>query len=514
MCVDSSGPQQAVYQMLRDMARQRGLGCIIEPRYFDPMNKHKMTVSLKRAIKNKEISYYTKEKCPEEMKSDWFRFKQEMVELEVAYKDYMMSASAPDKRGSHDDYFASACLVWDCYTTFSGTKRGLIRGFTKMASHSAPPMRDIGGATRPRFVFSRRRRSMSKKSWIDRLLGRESADELIERAKAETRLEVAASMKKYRLFRAVDQKRTVKGEHVGSSVKRVAFSKLEKIYASDPVIFNGCNTLSYLVNRGWSVQGPDDAVEKELAAWLKGLKIDEAIRQIALQLCVYGNSWIENVMNKNRNRVVDIVILDPKTMDYIRETSQYSPDCSNRIKVDSSGKPVGYVQRLSGALAFRSGEKDVFFTLDEVTHLTMRKLADGFVGIGVIEPCYDESVIKVNVEEALGQAIYHIGFPVYKLRIGDKDAMPDVSDEIIDYYEKELADASSKMDFIIPWFADLTILSAPEIRDMRTNLDYYIDSQIPSIGGAKPFVLGSAEGANRATREFLTEIRSEGRRGG
>jgi len=347
---------------------------------------------------------------------------------------------------------------------------------------------------------------MSKKSWIDRLLGRESADELIERAKAETRLEVAASMKKYRLFRAVDQKRTVKGEHVGSSVKRVAFSKLEKIYASDPVIFNGCNTLSYLVNRGWSVQGPDDAVEKELAAWLKGLKIDEAIRQIALQLCVYGNSWIENVMNKNRNRVVDIVILDPKTMDYIRETSQYSPDGSNRIKVDSSGKPVGYVQRLSGALAFRSGEKDVFFTLDEVTHLTMRKLADGFVGIGVIEPCYDESVIKVNVEEALGQAIYHIGFPVYKLRIGDKDAMPDVSDEIIDYYEKELADASSKMDFIIPWFADLTILSAPEIRDMRTNLDYYIDSQIASIGVAKPFVLGSAEGANRATLEFLTEI--------
>jgi len=162
MCVDSSGPQQAVYQMLRDMARQRGLGCIIEPRYFDPMNKHKMTVSLKRAIKNKEISYYTKEKCPEEMKSDWFRFKQEMVELEVAYKDYMMSASAPDKRGSHDDYFASACLVWDCYTTFSGTKRGLIRGFTKMASHSAPPMRDIGGATRPRFVFSRRRRSHVK----------------------------------------------------------------------------------------------------------------------------------------------------------------------------------------------------------------------------------------------------------------------------------------------------------------------------------------------------------------
>lgn len=303
-----------------------------------------------------------------------------------------------------------------------------------------------------------------------------------------------------------ERKAASRASHVGESLKRIPPDKLERMYGRDPILFNGCNTLSYLVNRGWTVSGKDEALADAFEAWLKDSKIDDKIRQMALQLCIYGNVWVEHVLNKNKNRLVDIRLLDPKTMDYERETTEFAPNGTGRIIVDESGVPTGFVQRLSSNLALALTNKDIHFTRDEITHVTLRLIADSFIGVGVIEPCYKQTVIKMNIEEALGEAVFHIGFPTYVLKVGDKESMADVPDELIDAYSKELANASSKTDFTMPWYANLSILSSPEVRDMKDNLSHYIDSQIASVGVPKPFITESAEGANRASLEFLTEI--------
>jgi len=324
-----------------------------------------------------------------------------------------------------------------------------------------------------------------------------------------------------------------KGKQSGASIKRRKFSDLETIYAIDPVVFNAINIITGLAtSEGWSVDSKDPKVAEAFKNFLDRINFDEKLAQLAMHLSIYGNAWAELVYGPDKkkvDRMANIAIRDPKSMDFMRPGYKKGKKQTKKGKnrwvwgeplIDNSGKPVGYVQRTvedtevapdpqKKTMESIHGKKaeDVvraYFEPHEMAHFFMRKVADSLLGVGLIEPIWKVTIIKLNIEEALGESIYHIGFPTYKAKVGNIDFPP--TGEMMATQAKKLANVSNKKDITIPYYVDVAILEAANASDMSKQLDHYINSQIAGLGVARPFALGTGEGANRATLEFLTEI--------
>lgn len=303
--------------------------------------------------------------------------------------------------------------------------------------------------------------------------------------------------REYVLGVAAEDEAKSKSEYRGAATVRVKKESLEIDYARDPVCFAGVNWLSALTGaNGHDLDGEESDV-KIIKDFLDRVRFESWIKRIATHLAIYGVTFNEIVPNKEKTIIAGLRPIDPKSMDFSKK------DIMGRevLDLDGYGKPKFYVQHpqdWNGRI-----NEGIKFKPDEILYIPMRMIADSLWGVGVLEPIHEITKIKVNIERALGEAIYRLGFPIPITYCGDALHEPSPNDLIA--MSEKMKHYSRKTNIALAYYNKVDAIDL-KIQGMRANLDYYVDQQITGIGIPKSIITGTGEGTNRSTLEQLTDV--------
>ena len=295
-------------------------------------------------------------------------------------------------------------------------------------------------------------------------------------------------------------------------IARVPQSELELTYLHNPTIFNGINKIVQTIMSAKHELVCGDKKEKiyfekfiaNLGNSGSHITWEELLSQIYKFQCIYGKSWIENVFNKKGNRIVDWDLIDPKKMDYAKNSQE-------KIALDKFSEPLGYVETLptsasppeESKIPIEIQEKitlpqnGIFLSPERIAQIKLFTIGDGFYPIGLIEPIYKTSLRKMNIEEALANAIWRHGFPIILARVGDTNHEP-TPQQITSILDK-IKDVNFKQELAVPFYYDLKMLESKKAEKLKENLDYFQDQEVTGLGIPKPFATGGGEATNRAT---------------
>jgi hypothetical protein len=300
-------------------------------------------------------------------------------------------------------------------------------------------------------------------------------------------------------------------------LQRVPLNELELVYIKDSTVFNSINKIRQTIMsahhtlkcRDKKVLAYFEAFTQNLGNSGSDITWDELLSRIFLHQCIYGRSWIENIYNTRGNRIVDWDMVDPKTMDYAKNTNQ-------KIVMDRFGKPIGYIQTIpySEAIIFPNqskapenvslGTNDIFIEPKRIAQIKLYTVGDGFYGIGLIEPIYLNSIRKQNVEEALASAIWRHGFPIMWAQLGDLQHEP--TPQQIQTMLEKLKDLTFKKEIATPYYYNLQILESKKATKLQEHLDYFQNQQVTGLGIPKPYATGIGEATNRATLNNMSDL--------
>lgn len=300
-----------------------------------------------------------------------------------------------------------------------------------------------------------------------------------------------------------------------SSVRRIPKQELEAAFLNCGLVKEGIVKKTQIIMSGEPVlECEDKEVLKYFNDFLDnigniGTEIhwNELLSRIFQDQFVFGDSWVEKIYNRNQTRIVDLDIIDPKSMDYAKY--------GTKIALDKYGAPLGYTQVIPFgqrdiARKKIAPPKDVtlmgsmqWIPKQSIAHFMLYK-SSGFYPIGVIEPVYQDIYYYLKLKKAYGEKASTILFPRLWAKVGDKShlATPQVLKDIIE----KMKTSHYKTEIATPQFVDLNILEAKHPDSLLNFLNFYADQILISIGLPKPLVTGLGEATNRATLNVQTYI--------
>jgi len=272
-------------------------------------------------------------------------------------------------------------------------------------------------------------------------------------------------------------------------LKRVKPNQLEKLYALDAVIFNGVNQIeNYTLGSGIRIDATSPSIREFFEDFAKRVQLEVVLGKVVRFLCIYGNAYVEPIWNKTGTNITDLILIDPKTMDFQRNTM-------GEVLLDEQKKPKGYEQTVN--------HKKVKFAREEIVHFKLYTVGDSLLGIGLLEPLYKQTIIKLNLEEALGENAHRHGFPIIWAQIGDAER-PEThpTQEQINKLGETLRNIDYLTEIVTPYHVKLNMLQPEQIGELRQHLDYYTDLIAAGMGVPKTILLGGAERASRAAAQI------------
>lgn len=295
---------------------------------------------------------------------------------------------------------------------------------------------------------------------------------------------------------------------------RVAASELELAYLTDSITKSAIFKASQaIMAAGWKLQCNDPNVKAFFEEYLAnigkvGEKItfNEILESIFKYQMIYGNAYIETVLGKNTNslnNIVDLVIIDPKRIDYAKDASQ-------KILLDKYGMPVGYTQQLPlgvtseglgdlvpEGLGVDLGADRIFLKPERICHFKFDTVGDRFYGIGLIESSYSSILRKQNIEVAQSNSIFQRGTSPIIDYVGDEfhDATPQL---IIDA-TKKLAKLQYNRYMAFPRWHKLETIEMRDTGAVDKTLKYLREAQTSSLLTPLAIATGIGEATNRAT---------------
>lgn len=299
------------------------------------------------------------------------------------------------------------------------------------------------------------------------------------------------------------------GKKTTPDLLRVDPASLEQLYMIDPTIFNGINKIvQTIISAGYELESTNARTKKAYQDFFDNLgnsgndiTWDELLVQMFKHQILYGNAWVETIYNKKGNRIVDLDMIDPKKMDFAKRSS-------GDYALDRFGRPVGYIETLPYGVSTEGlgdippegvskGGNQIFFKPGRIAHFKLFTVGDGFKGIGLVEPMYQQAKWKLNIEKALANSIYNSGFPMKKIKVGDVNHEP--NPEQIQSILEKIKNASNDKIIGLPYYVDVEYLQAKAAENMKDHLEYFNTQEVTALGAPKPFVTGGGEETNRAT---------------
>jgi len=294
---------------------------------------------------------------------------------------------------------------------------------------------------------------------------------------------------------------------------RVSPEELELTYMHNPIVFNSINKITQtIMSASHEIKAKNPEVQKFFRDFTRSLGMrgseitwEELLSQVFQNQCIYGKSFTENIFNITGDKIVDWDTLDVKRMDYAK-------DSTDNIVLDKKGNPVGYFQYIPDGTIVPNEiieksraeapenvavpQNAIFLSSKRVAQFKLYVLGDGFFPLGLIEPIYKTSLRKLNMEDALANAIYRHGFPVVYARLGD-DMHEPTPQQIINMNAK-LKDINFKQEITTPYYYDLKILESNKAEKLKEHLDYFIEQEIAGLGIPEPYATGLGKDTNRS----------------
>lgn len=289
-------------------------------------------------------------------------------------------------------------------------------------------------------------------------------------------------------------------------------AELEQDYLSNPTVFNGVNKIvQTIMSANHFLEAKDKKVKAYFDVFLSNIGMgggeaswEELLEIIFKYQCIYGWAWIEKVWNKRGNSIVDFDYVDPKTMDYAKNST-------GKIVMDVHQRPVGYAQKIpmdqmsvgnhpTPEWAIKLGVSNpmqIFIPREKMALFKLYTVGDGFYPVGLIEPIYKTSLRKLNIEEALASAIYRHGFPTMWAKVGDLNHEP--TPQQIERALEKLQNISFKNELATPFYFDLQMIETKKAEKLREYLEYFKQQEVSGLGIPMPYATGGGEATNRAT---------------
>jgi len=284
---------------------------------------------------------------------------------------------------------------------------------------------------------------------------------------------------------------------ISEKLARKDFESLELCYLREPIMFAGINIYTRCISETRpTITSDDRRTQEAIDEILSETSWTETFYDFAPRhLGIYGNCFIEKILNKQKTRIVDFCVIDPKTMDFLR-------DNLNEVIFDDYGRPRGWVQEIVG-------KPKVEFTRETMIHLTINQVNRGTMGIGFIEPVYDDITLKENIEQAKAQAAFRKGFPLPMITFGTDQYPPNAKmKERADRLGMELADEKTTW-VSLPHYFKVDAFQADDRRGrdaITQELLYSTNLQAAVLGIPTALLLMTGEHEQRATLEPLIEF--------
>jgi len=281
----------------------------------------------------------------------------------------------------------------------------------------------------------------------------------------------------------------------------ILMKRNEVLYRLDPLVWAGVNKITRLVASPkvfFTGKSEDDVVIMEMFVDRIGFKT--ILPFMIKDIFIYGYGVAEVIREKKK--ITRLAQIDPKTFDYQRvEGSEY-------IARNSDGSIKGYVQTITG-------HESKKFKPEDVVLLKLYVLGEECLGLTPLEPVYKSAWIKLNLEEALGEAVYRHGYPIYYYRLGSSEALEkgfEVTPDKVKEAKEYLEDLSTASELVLPWWITPGRLDAKsQIGDISDFLQY-LSAEIMA-GLEVPKVYGTTTqniqaNVNQETMDFEKTIKT------
>lgn len=296
-------------------------------------------------------------------------------------------------------------------------------------------------------------------------------------------------------------------------LRRVIPLELENAYYADPITFNSVNkNVQMIMSAGYRFD-LDEADKDNFMEFINSLgkirdpiTIDELFSHILWARQVFGYAWLENVFNEEMTDILDLSSIDPKQMDYAR-------DSTGNVVLDTSQRPIGYVQSIGNLNVDNrtlgdkvpEGYKDkvdlsnggVFILPERISLFKLYTGANGFDSYGLIEPAYKSILRKLNIEEAQTNSIYARGtFPLVDYVGNEKTpATPQRLEQALEIMKKFRHDRY----FALPFFHRIEPVEVKQSDIVDSTLKHLRENQAAAFGMPLAFAAGTGEAVNRST---------------
>lgn len=169
----------------------------------------------------------------------------------------------------------------------------------------------------------------------------------------------------------------------------------ENLYKSVPEIFQGVNTMAdNAIIAGYELNGKN---KEELLEILENFNFEEMLINIAKQLLIFGNAYIE--VSYTGNKVTGLDFIHPATVEIDR---------------NDAGEVENYIQKASNG-------KEIKLNPEEVIHFAYNRIADRAQGVGIIQPLAKIIRYKMNTELAIATSADNYANPVQLWKFGTKE---------------------------------------------------------------------------------------------
>jgi len=294
---------------------------------------------------------------------------------------------------------------------------------------------------------------------------------------------------------------------------------LYQMYTSNPICFNTVNKYVQIIMAGDYRFVGDAESEEFFENFYEGIgesgsETDQydLFADTFRHEIIGGSAWQENIFNKAGNKIVDLDIINPLSMDYAR-------DAKNKIVLNELMNPVGYMQTIPSTELTDLLQKfeipsevyvrpnQLFLPPERITHFKLYKVGDGFDGLGLIEPIFQSSLRKLNSEKGFAESAARLGSPIIAAEVGDNLHEPTPNQ--IKSTLNEISKVNQKSAFAGPYTTKIKLIEPRKPEKLKEYLDYFQMVEITGMGMPAAFSTGAGESTNRSTlnrQEYLLKL--------
>lgn len=299
----------------------------------------------------------------------------------------------------------------------------------------------------------------------------------------------------------------------GSTVSKGA---LELLYRMDGLTFRIVQKyIEKIVGGGYIVKGGSEAARKLCQDLADNIDLKYLLSEVVRDIFVTGNgtAWTEIGYNKSGTNIVLVKMINPKS------GITFVKDDKNNVLYDATLRPAGF--KLGGELGFPKMEwhQDRIVIQEEVVWTPSKPGEDGrdriaywkLVGVGEeeegmspLEPGYKASIIRMNLEDTVGNAAFR-SLAVMAI-VGDKDQpLEAVTDAQLDTVKNKLRELDQDTVWAFRRNVEIGKFPMPDVGGYEKLMYYFADLASSGSGIGISLILQPAERGYRGDIEIKQE---------